>query len=136
MLGTVLEEAPQAAPGRKAEDLVRVRMLADTDIIAAGQTFHVAVVFDIAPHWHIYWKNPGDSGAATELTWRAPGNEIGPVQWPAPQVFREAEGLLTTFGYEEEARSNRSRIADGARRMPEMDCAGTEGPRPAARQRD
>ena len=25
-----------------------------------------------APHWHTYWKNPGDSGYPTKITWRHP----------------------------------------------------------------
>ena len=28
---------------------------------------HLAVEFTIAPKWHIYWENPGQSGLATEL---------------------------------------------------------------------
>jgi thiol:disulfide interchange protein DsbD len=92
--------APQATPPRKAEDLVRVRMLADTDIIAAGQTFHIAVVFDIAPHWHVYWKNPGDSGGPTEVRLRGPdGFEIGDALYPRPLVIPDPVGI--TYGYEE-----------------------------------
>ena len=51
-----------------------------------------------APGWHTYWKNPGDAGLATQLTWAAPpGIEVGPALWPEPE--RIALGDLINFGY-------------------------------------
>jgi thiol:disulfide interchange protein DsbD len=48
--------------------------------------------------WHTYWKNPGDSGQATELRWTLPqGVTAGPALWPVPEKM-QAEGL-TTYGY-------------------------------------
>jgi len=94
---------PGAAPPaeRTADDLVKVHLVADTTRIAPGQTFHLAVVFDIAPHWHIYWINAGDSGAPTEVEVAAPdGFRVGPVLFPRPRAFREPDG--DTFGYEEQ----------------------------------
>lgn len=52
------------------------------------------------PHWHTYWKNPGDSGQATELQWSLPsGLQAGPIAWPTPQVLRI--GSLINYGYEQ-----------------------------------
>ena len=34
--------------------------------IAPGQSFWVALEFDIRDGWHTYWRNPGDSGQATQ----------------------------------------------------------------------
>lgn len=49
--------------------------------------------------WHTYWKNPGDSGLATELTWQLPaGVRAGEIQWPSPQKLRI--GQLANYGYE------------------------------------
>ncbi len=96
-----------AAPGPRGEATlgkggarVSAELLVDAARVAPGDQVRIGVLFGLEPGWHIYWKNPGDAGAATELTWRAPESEIGPLQWPAPRVYREAEGLLTTFGYE------------------------------------
>jgi len=100
-------EADPGAPGPRGksaldrgEARVVAELLVDADSVAAGDRVRIGVLLGLDPGWHVYWRNPGDSGSATELTWRAPDAEIGPIQWPAPQIFREAEGLLTTFGYE------------------------------------
>ncbi|MEY4425885.1 MAG: hypothetical protein RL535_183 [Pseudomonadota bacterium] len=51
------------------------------------------------PKWHTYWKNSGDSGLPTQLTWTLPvGVMAGDIAWPAPQKIRI--GSLTNFGYE------------------------------------
>ncbi len=51
-----------------------------------------------SPEWHTYWKNPGDAGLATQLTWTSPsGIEVGPPLWPQPE--RIALGELINFGY-------------------------------------
>ncbi|MCA9504577.1 MAG: thioredoxin family protein [Spirochaetaceae bacterium] len=60
----------------------------------------VGVLFDLAPGWHLYWRNPGGTGIAPELDLAVPGHRVGAIAWPAPRTFREADGLFTTFGYE------------------------------------
>ena len=51
------------------------------------------------PHWHTYWKNPGDSGLPTKLEWTLPpGVRAGEIQWPLPQ--RLPLGPLVNYGYE------------------------------------
>lgn len=86
----------------RGEARVTAELLVAATSVATGDRVRVGVLFGLDPGWHIYWRNPGDSGAATELTWRTPDAAIGPTGWPAPRVFREAEGLLTTFGYEDD----------------------------------
>jgi thiol:disulfide interchange protein DsbD len=51
------------------------------------------------PGWHTYWKNAGDSGLATQLTWQLPaGITAGDIAWPMPQQIRV--GDLLNYGYE------------------------------------
>ncbi|WP_393937333.1 protein-disulfide reductase DsbD domain-containing protein [Piscinibacter sakaiensis] len=52
------------------------------------------------PHWHTYWRNPGDSGLPTTLNWTTlpPGVQPGEIAWPAPQ--RLPIGPLVNYGYE------------------------------------
>jgi thiol:disulfide interchange protein len=51
------------------------------------------------PQWHTYWKNSGDSGLPTQLTWTLPvGVLAGDIAWPAPQKIRI--GSLVNYGYE------------------------------------
>lgn len=60
----------------------------------------VGVLFDLDPGWHLYWRNPGDSGLAPQLDFDFVGREVerGPLQWPEPRAFRE-DVDLTTYGY-------------------------------------
>ena len=65
---------------------------------APGSTAVVAVRQDIEPGWHTYWRNPGDSGGATTLTWSVPqGVRAGDIVWPLPERQRLA-GLMN-YGY-------------------------------------
>jgi len=66
--------------------------------VAPGETFTIVLRQNIREGWHTYWRNPGDSGEATELTWQAPaGFEIGGIQWPTPEAVPFA--TLVNFGY-------------------------------------
>lgn len=78
-----------------------VSLVSDKSTIVPGESFNLAVHFDLEPGWHIYWKNPGDSG-------RAPKIEFSPVQgivypkdfsWPAPKRIPYNKNLIN-FGYD------------------------------------
>ena len=69
--------------------------------IAPGQPLWLGLQLRHASGWHTYWRNPGDSGLATELNWTLPpGWQAGPIEWPLPQ--RIAIGTLANYGYEGE----------------------------------
>lgn len=64
-----------------------------------GSEVWLALKIAHQPHWHTYWKNPGDSGQATQLSWRLPqGVQAGAIAWPTPQVLRI--GSLINYGFE------------------------------------
>ncbi len=93
-------EGPRGEGGYdRDEPRVAAALLVDAETVAPGEKVRVGVHFTLDPDWHIYWRNAGDAGAATRLTWDVPGAEVGPTQWPAPTVFRETEVLLVTYGY-------------------------------------
>ena len=55
-----------------------------------------ALSYKNAPHWHTYWKNPGDAGLPTEIK---PENfKIEEFPWPVPQRFIE-KGDILAYGY-------------------------------------
>lgn len=65
---------------------------------SSGAQQWMVLTMEHAPQWHTYWKNPGDAGLATQLSWKSPpGLEIGPTLWPQPE--RIALGELINFGY-------------------------------------
>ncbi|MBY0564133.1 MAG: thioredoxin family protein [Hyphomonadaceae bacterium] len=85
-----------AEPVRTAN--VEAELHASRSAIAPGERFTVVLRQSIREHWHTYWRNPGDSGEPTELTWRLPaGAQAGPIQWPTPEAIPFA--TLVNFGY-------------------------------------
>src|SRR4051794_34903789 len=84
-----------------AADLVRADLVAEPNGITPGQTFWVGVRLRMKEHWHTYWRNPGDSGEATSITWKLPaGFSAGPITWPMPH--RIPVGPLANYGYDDE----------------------------------
>ena len=64
-----------------------------------GKTVWVGLQLAHQPHWHTYWKNSGDSGLPTSLTWTLPpGVLAGEIAWPLPQKL--PIGNLANYGYE------------------------------------
>lgn len=62
----------------------------------------IGMRLEMAPHWHTYWRFPGDSGLPTEVKWELPrGWKAGPARWPLPQ--RIFVPPLVNYGYENSA---------------------------------
>jgi len=79
----------------------QVELIADTDRIQPGTEFHAGVLFRMDPEWHVYWKNPGDSGMAPIFKWTLPeGISAGAIQWPIPKKIDLPP--LSSYGYEGE----------------------------------
>ena len=68
---------------------------------APGATVMVGLRQKIDSGWHTYWRNPGDSGAATSIAWTLPpGWSAGDIVWPAPD--RLPLGPLVNYGFSDE----------------------------------
>ena len=69
------------------------------DGVAPGKPLMLGLLIRHQPHWHTYWKNPGDSGLPTTLQWQLPaGVTAGEIDWPTPQKL--PVGPLLNYGYE------------------------------------
>ena len=78
-----------------------VELIPAVSSIQPGATFRVGFLFKLEPGWHIYWKNPGDSGQPPRLQWQlADGLTAGEIEWPVPK--RLPVGPLMDYGYEDE----------------------------------
>jgi thiol:disulfide interchange protein DsbD len=79
-------------------DPVAARLIPEAGSVAAGGTLWVDLHLDIAPGWHTYWRNPGDSGLPTEIAWELPtGFSAGEIVWPVPERF--VLGTIGNYGY-------------------------------------
>ncbi len=101
-LATGLFDAQKAGTGGAVvqTEQVRAELVAQApDGVAPGKTVWVGLQLAHQPHWHTYWKNPGDSGLPTQLQWTLPeGVQAGDIAWPTPR--RIAIGNLANLGYE------------------------------------
>ena len=78
-----------------------VELIAEKTALVRGEKNVIGLSIKHAPHWHTYWKNPGDSGYPTKITWDVPsGYGVGEFDWPTPK--RLATGPIVNFGYEGE----------------------------------
>lgn len=61
----------------------------------------LSVNFENHPHWHTYWKNPGDAGLAVKPQIFLNKNEVilPALEWPTPTRFIE-NGTQWAYGYE------------------------------------
>jgi len=106
-LGILMVIGPRVAAQPGVNDLVTVNVTPSSGTVHAGETIVLAFHFDIAPGWHIYWRNPGQTGVATAIEVTAPeGWKVGEVMWSRPKSIPpippgSASG--PSYGYENEA---------------------------------
>ena len=102
LLLALLAATPVFAQSVVQTENVRAELLADASAIKPGEPFWVGLRQTIRPKWHTYWKNPGDSGLPTEITWKLPeGAKADPIVWPRPHLF-DISGV-TNYGFKDEA---------------------------------
>ncbi|MBS2022462.1 MAG: thioredoxin family protein [Deltaproteobacteria bacterium] len=82
-----------------AGNLVEASLVSEHPGVLPGAPLTVAVRLKVPPRWHVYWKNPGDSGLPPKLTWQLPpGLTAGPILWPTPH--RMMQGPLANYGFD------------------------------------
>src|SRR4051794_41717582 len=87
LLAALRSAGAQTYEGR---ELVQAKLLADVSAVVPGKPFTVGLLLHMVPHWHTYWKFPGDAGIPTEIKWNLPdGCKVGEIQWPIPLKLDE-----------------------------------------------
>jgi suppressor for copper-sensitivity B len=79
----------------------KVRLVSRWAVAPAGGDAGLGLDFELAPGWHVYWRNSGDAGYPPRLE-LAGAAGLGParLRYPAPRRF-ELPGGLVSFGYQE-----------------------------------
>lgn len=81
---------------------VKARLVLDRAQVVQDKAFHVGVFFEIEPGWHIYWKDPGVAGLATEIKLTSsPEAAFTEIYWPEFKTFIQP-GEIEGRGYEGE----------------------------------
>ena len=98
----VMLASSAAAQSVVTTDNVRSELVSEVATVKPGEPFWVGLRQTIRPKWHTYWKNPGESGLPTEISWKLPeGAKADPIVWPAPTLFDI--GGVTNYGFKDEA---------------------------------
>lgn len=100
LLTALLAPATAAAASPPVQtDHLQSRLVAETTAAVPGSRLTLGLLLEHDPHWHTYWRNPGDSGLPTELELTLPEGVVAePIAWPHPERF-ELSGI-TNFGYD------------------------------------
>ena len=99
-LAAALNAAPPARAGGppNPQDLVKAELVAETPSVAPATTLWVDLHLIVKPGWHVYWRNPGNSGLPTTIEWKLPpGFSAGGILWPVPERFVQAG--IGNYGY-------------------------------------
>lgn len=81
------------------DQYVQVRLIADKTTVNGGEIVRIGVEQTIYPNWHVYWKNPGDSGTPPSIEWQLPPDfTVSELEFPTGKKI--PYGPLTNYGYE------------------------------------
>lgn len=82
------------------DQFVEVELISELTAVRPGHPLTIALKLKHDSGWHTYWKNPGDAGLPTEISWELPdGFSAGPIQWPTPHQLPFQGGI--NYGYED-----------------------------------
>jgi thiol:disulfide interchange protein DsbD len=90
--------AGASGPAGPGGSRVAVELISELGALEPGRQHWIGIRQRIAPGWHTYWVNPGDSGEAMAVEWTLPaGFAAGDLVWPYPE--RIPVGSAMSFGY-------------------------------------
>ncbi len=97
-----LSSAIAHADDKEMEQYTTLTPVAERIALRPADEITIATQINLEPHWHVYWKNPGDSGLPVKITWELPeGFTIGEIQWPTPDKI--SYDILVNYGYYDQA---------------------------------
>lgn len=80
---------------------ISARFLPIDTTIAANSTTKVGLEFNLPDGWHVYWKNPGDSGLPPRVTIVGDNITSGEITYTVPKRFVAFE--VVGYGYKDKA---------------------------------
>lgn len=77
---------------------VQVEVVPEVLSVQSGTPLRVALRLSVAPGWHVYWKNPGESGLPTVVQWELPpGSRAASLQWPYPERMKLSSVVVHAY---------------------------------------
>ncbi|MEZ6030565.1 MAG: protein-disulfide reductase DsbD family protein [Hyphomonadaceae bacterium] len=92
---------PASAQKTASSDHATGTLLTERSTVTPGDSFLGALRLKLADGWHVYWRNPGDSGLPPTVDWKSsPQVSAGEFRFPPPHAI-PLEPLMN-YGYEHE----------------------------------
>ena len=93
--------ADDRRPAPSDKNPVRATLISSVDTAGLNEEFQVGVLLEMAPHWHIYWTSPGNTGTPTRVRFQ-PEKKYASVEqprFPIPETFDAKDLEFLSFGY-------------------------------------
>jgi DsbC/DsbD-like thiol-disulfide interchange protein len=101
-----------SAQSSARRDHIDVRLVAEHTQVVPGQQTQLAIHFEPDPDWHVYWRNPGDSGLRPEVVWHSDAMQVGELNWAYPEAIPVAH--MTNYGFHELVLPAKAQVAKNA----------------------
>ena len=83
--GPAVAETPPVRQVTTAQ--ATVELITGLSRLSTASELWIGLRFQLQDKWHIYWRNPGDSGGPPTVTWHLPhGVAASDIVWPMPSV--------------------------------------------------
>lgn len=80
------------------KSLAEARFVVDSFSSEKDSVISLGVLINLQDDWHIYWRNPGDSGLPTDIELSLPnGITASEIKFPIPKIFASEE--IVNYGY-------------------------------------
>lgn len=80
------------------KSLAEAKLVVDTFLPQKDSTISIGILINLKNDWHIYWRNPGDSGLPTEVDFIVPEEfKVSEIKFPTPEIFSSDE--IVNYGY-------------------------------------
>ena len=96
---------PAAADDKKTalsdDNPVRATLISSVEVAGLNEELQLGVLLKMAPHWHIYWTSPGNTGTPTRVRFQ-PEKKYASIEQPRfsiPEVFDAKDLEFLSFGY-------------------------------------
>ncbi len=97
LFAALVGSSPASGQGRRSAK-GKVDLLSSVGAVVPGKPFDVALRFELADGWHIYWENSGDSGQPPKVTWNLPdGFSAGDLRFPIPKRHVSGGDIVTNI---------------------------------------
>lgn len=81
--------------------LAEAKLVVDSFSPEKDSVISIGVLINLKDDWHIYWRNPGDSGLPTEVDYTLPeGFKVSEIKFPIPKIFYSDQ--IVNYGYSQQ----------------------------------